>query len=141
MDFGEAVNKYSEDEQSKYNGGQKQARDGSTYLTIDQLDKDMVVALKDLKVGSVSQPIVGVDERGRKIVRLFYLKSRTEPHRENLKDDYNKVSQRALEEKRTEQLEKWFQLHIPTFYIAIDDDFSTCSDIKLWINNASTANK
>lgn len=141
LDFGAAVNKYSEDEQSKYNGGQKQARDGSTYLTIDQLDKDMVVALKDLKVGSVSQPIVGVDERGRKIVRLFYLKSRTEPHRENLKDDYNKVSQRALEEKRTEQLEKWFQLHIPTFYIAIDDDFSTCSDIKLWINNASTANK
>jgi peptidyl-prolyl cis-trans isomerase SurA len=140
LQFGEAVNKFSEDEGSKYNGGQKQGRDGSSYVTIDQLDKDMVVALQNMKVGQYSQPVVSADERGRKTVRLFYLKTRTEPHRENLKDDYNKISSRALEEKRNDILEKWFRSHIPNYYISIDRQFAQCSDIKLWVSNAVVSN-
>ena len=76
-----------------------QGREGS-FLTIDQLDKDLVAMLKDLRVGEFSQPVAYTDERGKQGVRIVYLKSRSEPHRENLKDDYNKVSQRALEEKK-----------------------------------------
>src|SRR4051812_22633670 len=97
VSFGEAVNKYSEDEGSKYSGGRLQGRDGSGFVTIDQLDKDMVSVIKNLKVGEYSQPSAFTDERGKKAVRLVYLQTRTEPHRENLKDDYSKISQRALE--------------------------------------------
>ena len=39
---------------SKFSGGRMQGRDGSSFVTIDQLDKDMVVALKDMKVGEFS---------------------------------------------------------------------------------------
>src|SRR6476469_1636249 len=100
MSFGEAVNKYSEEESSKFNGGAiANQRDGSNYLTIDELDKSIVVALKAMKPGEISQPISYVDERGKKAVRLVILKSRSEPNRENLKDDYNKVADRALKEK------------------------------------------
>ena len=74
-------------------------------LTIDQLDKDMVVMLKDLKVGQYSQPAEYADERGKKGVRIVYLKTKTEPHRENIKDDYNRIHTRALEEKKNEALE------------------------------------
>ena len=35
LSFGEAINKYSEDENSKFNGGAIQSRNGSTYITID----------------------------------------------------------------------------------------------------------
>lgn len=135
MSFGEAVNKFSEDESSKYNGGQKQGMDNSTYLTIDQLDKDMVLALQNMKVGDFSQPVTSTDERGKKSVKIIYLKSRSEPHRENLKDDYNKVAQRALEEKRSEILSKWFHSHIPNYYISIDKQYTNCSDVKQWLGN------
>ena len=40
--FGEAVNKNSDDDGSKFSGGAVTGRDGSTYVNIDQLDKDMV---------------------------------------------------------------------------------------------------
>jgi peptidyl-prolyl cis-trans isomerase SurA len=130
MSFGEAVNKYSEDEASKFSGGSRQGPDGSTRVTIDQLDKDMVLALQNLKVGEYSKPIPFADERGRKAVRLAYLKSRTEPHRENLKDDYSKVSGRALEEKKNSVLEKWFKSHIPNYYIVVDKDYTNCEDVK-----------
>lgn len=135
--FGEAVNKYSDEEGSKFNGGAVTGRDGSTYITIDILDKDMVLALKDMGVGSVSKPQSYTDERGRKAVRLLYLKSRTAPHRENLKEDYNKTAQRALEEKKQNTLEKWFREHLPNYYITIDNDYTKCDNMAQWKRAAS----
>lgn len=131
--FGEAVSRYSEDENSKFTGGRIQARDGSSFITIDQLDKDVVLAIKDMKAGTYSQPFAFTDERNRKAVKLIFLQTRTEPHRENLKDDYSKVSQRALEEKKNEVLEKWFKDHIPTYYIQIDKDYTGCETVKEWM--------
>lgn len=136
MAFGEAVNRFSDDDASKFNAGQLTGRDGSTYLTIDQLDKDMVTMMTDLKVGEYSKPASFTDERGRKGLRIVYLKTRTEPHRENLKDDYNRVSQRALEEKKNEALEKWFNKKIPTYFIQIDDDYKSCEEMKKWVSTA-----
>ncbi len=138
--FGEAVNKYSEDEGSKFSGGRRQGRDGSGFVTIDQLDKDMVLAIQKLKVGEYSQPIPFTDERGKKAVRLVYLQTRTEPHRESLKDDYSKISQRVLEEKKNDVLDKWFKSHIPNYYIVIDKDFSGCENVKEWTGHTAANN-
>ena len=56
--FGEAVAKYSDDDVAKYTAGRLLARDGSTFLTIDNLDKDLVLMLKNanLKPGEYSKP-------------------------------------------------------------------------------------
>ena len=54
MSFGEAVNKYSDDDGSKFSGGAVTGGDGSSYVNIDQLDKDMVVMLNSLKPGDIS---------------------------------------------------------------------------------------
>ena len=137
MKFGEAVSKYSDDDASKFTGGRLQGRDGSTFLTIDQLDKDLVVKLKDLTVGEYSQPAEYADERGKKGVRIVQLITRTAPHRENLKDDYNRIAQRALEDKKNATLEKWFTKNIPTYYINVDSEYSGCSEMKKWTTNAT----
>ena len=142
ISFGAAVSKYSDDENSKFNAGSAASnRDGSTFVNIDQLDKDMIKPIAALKPGEFSQPQVYTDERNRKVVRLIYLKNRTQPHRENLKEDYNKIAQRALEEKRNGVLEKWFQEHIPTYYVLIDKDFGTCTGLDQWRNAAEKAEK
>ncbi len=133
IQFGEAVSRYSDDDASKFTGGRKSNAEGSTYITIDQLDKDMVVMMKELKVGEYSQPTEFTDERGKHGVRVVYLLSRSEPHRENLKDDYSRVSQRALEEKKNMTLEKWFNQKINTYYIKIDDEYKHCEEMKKWI--------
>ncbi|RYF96601.1 MAG: peptidylprolyl isomerase, partial [Chitinophagaceae bacterium] len=76
LDFGTAVNRYSEDEYSKFTGGMMQGREGS-FLTIDQMDKSMVPVLRNLKVGEYSQPVEFADERGKKGVRIVYVKTST----------------------------------------------------------------
>ena len=140
IDFGTAVLRYSDDESSKFTAGMIQGRDG-TFLTIDQLDKDLVLKLNDLKVGEYSQPIEYTDDRGKKGVRIVYLKTKTEPHRENLKDDYNRVAQRAIEQKKEEALKKWFNTKIYNYYIMIDEEFKSCPSLKKWVDIANGISK
>lgn len=134
MTFNTAAGKYSEDETAKFAGPYIVSRDGDTYNTIDELDKDVVAQLSKLKVGEISQPVTFTDERGKKAVRILYLKSRTEPHRMNLRDDYNRISQTALEEKKYNALEKWLSTHIPNYYIMIDKDNAGCTQLQKWVN-------
>ena len=117
--FNEAALKYGDDE-TKFMGAFLTGSDGSTYITIDQLDKDLVGVIGKLKVGEFSQPVPFTSEQGKKGVRIVYLKSRTEPHRMNMKDDYSKISQMALEEKKALALEKWIKTKIPTYYMMIE---------------------
>jgi peptidyl-prolyl cis-trans isomerase SurA len=134
MSFGEAVDKVSEDENSKFTAGLVAGRDG-TSVTIDELDKDMVRDLNKLKVGEYSAPIEFTDERGKKGVRLVVIQNKTEPHRENLKDDYNRVAMRALGQKRDAAVEKWFKSKLPTYYVMIDPDYSNCESIRTTFPN------
>ncbi len=136
LNFGAAVSRFSEDEGSKYTGGMRQGPNGN-FLTIDQLDKDLVTLLKDMKVGEYSNPTPFTDERGKKGVRIAFLKSRTEPHRENMKDDYDRIAQRALEIKKQGVLERWFAEKIPTFYLLIDNQFNGCSTLQNWFRYAA----
>jgi peptidyl-prolyl cis-trans isomerase SurA len=134
LSFGEAIDKYSEDENSKFTAGLVSGANG-TSVTIDELDKDIVKNLSTLKVGEFSAPMEFTDERGKKGVRLIVLQTKTEPHRENIKDDYNKLAQKALEEKKMNTLEKWFKDNLPTYYVMLDQDYSNCDAIKITFNN------
>jgi peptidyl-prolyl cis-trans isomerase SurA len=138
LQFGEAVSKYSEDDNSKFTGGRISGSDGSTFVSIDQLDKDLVLMLKDLKVGEYSQPTEFYDPSGqKKAVRIVEIITKTEPHRENLKDDYDKVAQRALEEKKNDLLENWFNKKIPTFYVNISKEYQTCPELNEWVEKST----
>jgi len=136
MNFNQAALKYSQDEQQKFAGPFFTGRDGSTYVTIDELDKDIVAMLGKMKVGDISQPTVFTDEqRGKKGIRIVYLKSRSEPHRMNIKDDYNKIAQLALEEKKAKAMDKWLASKLPTYYIMIADDFSaSCPNVQKYVS-------
>ena len=109
LTFNEAATKYSDEESAKYTGPYLTNRDGSTFVTIDQLDKDMVSLLAKLKPGDYSMPVAYENEQGKKGVRIVHLKSRSTPHRMNLQDDYSKIAQFALEEKKAKVMEKWIQ--------------------------------
>ncbi len=109
ISFNAAATKYSDDESAKFAGPCITNRDGSTYVTIDALDKDMVGMLSKMKVGDFSQPTA-------------YM---------NLHDDYSKISQFALEEKKGKTLDQWLRAKIPTYYIMVDPDTQAdCPQLK-----------
>jgi peptidyl-prolyl cis-trans isomerase SurA len=142
IDFNAAAGKYSDDEQAKFAGPYIPSGDGDVYNRIDELDKDVVATISKLKVGEYSQPTVFTDPRTeKKGVRILYLKSRSEPHRMNIRDDYNRISQSALEEKKYIALDKWMNTHIPNYYIMVDPDEAHCQQLQKWTNQKTTASR
>ena len=71
LSFNEAATKYSDDESAKYAGPFLLNRDGSPYVTIDQMDKEMVAMIGKMKVGDFSQPTPFTGEQGKKVSGLF----------------------------------------------------------------------
>jgi peptidyl-prolyl cis-trans isomerase SurA len=141
MDFNTAAGRYTEDEQAKFLSPYIISKDGDSYNTIDELDREVVAVLDKLKVGEISQPVAFTDERGKRGVRILYLKSRTEPHRMNLRDDYNRISGAALEEKKYTALEKWLNAHMNDFYIMLDHEDADCPQLNKWNASNKTAQK
>jgi peptidyl-prolyl cis-trans isomerase SurA len=75
----------------------------------------------------------------KKSVRIVHYKSRSEPHRLNMKDDFSRISTMALEEKKQLTLEKWMKDKVPTYYIMIDDEIKSCTDLTKWIGEKQKA--
>jgi len=131
ISFNAAASKYSDDETAKFAGPCITNRDGSTRVTIDLLDKDMVAILSKMNVGDFSQPAQFTGEQEKSGVRIVYLKSRSEPHRMNMHDDYSKISQFALEEKKSKTIDNWLKAKIPAYYIMVDPETEAdCPQLK-----------
>ena len=135
LGFNDAASRYSDDDQAKYSGPFILNRDGAPYVTIDMLDKDMVTVISKMKVGEITQSKAFQGDQGKKGVRIVYLKSRSEPHRMNLHDDYSKISQIALEEKKSLALQKWLNEKMATYYIWADNEtINQCGQVKKFIS-------
>jgi peptidyl-prolyl cis-trans isomerase SurA len=140
--FGVAVQKFSDDPSSKFTGGFIQnPTNGSNYITIDQLDdpnqRAIVLMLDTLKPGGLSAPVPYTDEQGQQGFRIVFLKSRSQPHRENLNDDYTRIQQRALAIKQQTARDKWLRDKIPTYYISVDDEYKQCGHISQWLGSVA----
>ncbi len=140
--FSQAVKDYSNDKESKLSGGiVSNPYTGNSFLELDMLDPAAAIAIKDLKEGQYSQPHEFTTRQGDKTVRVIYLRTRTQPHKANLNDDYNKIQEVALSQKQNEFLYDWLEKQIPTFYIKVDDEYKDCPNVSKWMNASSNVKK
>ena len=126
LTFAKAVKIYSDDP-GKVNGGLLQnSSSGNTRWPADELDPKIFFTIDKLKVGETSNAVPFNSEDGTQAYRLLYLKLRTEPHRANLKDDYNYIQELALSKKKEAAMAKWVAEKSKTAYIRINDRFKDC---------------
>lgn len=143
LTFAEAVGKYSTDDQSKMTGGMVyNPQTGSNILAIEGLDPQMAKVAGELKVGEYSQPQIFSDQYGARATRILFLKSRTDPHILNLKDDYSDIQRAALAKKQTAYINDWIQQRVGSYFIKIDPEYQNCDELKSWVKAAAaSANK
>ncbi|TXK44924.1 peptidylprolyl isomerase [Pontibacter qinzhouensis] len=127
MTFAKAAKELSDDKNTKDNGGMLTNRaTGDTYFPMEQVDPAIFFVIDTMKVGDISQPIPYKTPEGTDAVRIIYLKSKTVPHLANLRDDYQKISNAAIQEKRGKAVDTWFKKNLDTVYIQIDPEFQSC---------------
>jgi peptidyl-prolyl cis-trans isomerase SurA len=131
--FNEAAAKYSESQYEKFTGPFLLNRNGSPYVTIQDMDDEMVVQVGKMKVDEISEPIPVTTGENKKAVRIIYLKSRSAPHRMNLKDDYAEIAQAALDDKRQQVLTNWIQSKKNVYAITIDETAKAdCANLQIY---------
>ena len=126
--FEEAVRKYSDDEDTKQNNGlMVNPQNASTKFdneTLSQLDQNMIVTLNSMKVGELSKPMQYSERDGRPSFRVLKLKNRIDPHKANLKEDYQKLSMMAAQDKNEKDVKDWIKKHSKNTYIKLDSEYS-----------------
>lgn len=141
--FSQAVGKYSTDEMAKMTGGMiLDPNSSSASIELSHLqDRDLVKAAGSLKVGEYSQPqIFRNPQTQSRECRILYLKSRSEPHKLNMKDDYSLIQQQALSKKQNEFLFNWVKEKSQDYYIHVDSEYKDCSELKDWhLDDKATA--
>lgn len=132
MTFEKAAILYSDDP-GKVNGGLIQSQSsGNTRLAADELDPKVFFVIDKMKPGEISNSVPYTTEDGTQAYRVLYLKLRTEPHRANIKDDYNKIQDWALENKKSKVIAKWIETKSKTAYIRLGDKFRNCDFKYKW---------
>ncbi|MBC7553134.1 MAG: peptidylprolyl isomerase [Taibaiella sp.] len=131
MGFSEAVGKFSTDEGAKRTGGMiADPNTGTTELDITKLDPGMVLMLDSMKQGDFSKPHIFLNELHEQSCRIVYLRNRTSPHKANLRDDYSRIQEVALSQKKATKMQNWIKAKLPTFYLWIDPAYQNCNSLK-----------
>ncbi|WP_114778333.1 peptidylprolyl isomerase [Botryobacter ruber] len=132
MTFAKAAKEFSDDTNTKDNGGMITNRATyNTYFPMDQVDPAIFFVIDTMKVGEVSKPVAFRTPDGKEAARIIYLKSKTPPHLANLQDDYPKIAEAALQEKKNKAVEAWFKKNINTVFIEIDPEYQNCKILEL----------
>jgi len=134
MTFDQAVVYYSDDPGKNSGGMMVNPVTGNSKFETSQIDAKIFFVIDKLKVGDLSAPVL-TTERGKQDYRIYYLKSRTSPHKANLEQDYARIQEVALERKKSSIVDDWITMKLKTTYVAIMGDFTQCTFQRKWSKN------
>ncbi len=128
--FQMAARFYSQDAQTKTNGGQMaDPYTGSSYFEIDQLKPEDYAAIKDLKEGEISEPVQSTDNEGRNgntIYKIIKVDKIIPAHTASFDKDYSELLEEARSKKQEAAIDQFINGKIKTTYIIIDPLFKNC---------------
>jgi peptidyl-prolyl cis-trans isomerase SurA len=131
--FENAALRYSNHKDSRINGGKfvsSNPSDRITWFTLEELNPEMYVKIRDMKVNEISEPFRTTDENNNVVFRIVKLDNVLPAHTANLKDDYQSLYNAALMTERTKIFEKWVKNKIEITYIKISEEFKSCDFLK-----------
>jgi peptidyl-prolyl cis-trans isomerase SurA len=129
--FEKAAKKYSEDPNTKEFGGLFiDQGSNSPNVPLENLDPVIYFIIDTMKVGEISLPMQFRTENNKEAFRILFYKARTAPHTANLKDDYQKIMNACLLQKKQKTLKAWFEKSRLEVFVNVDAEYSSCNLFK-----------
>lgn len=132
LTFEEAAKEYSDDPNKNNGGYMINPNTGTIKFEADEIDPSVFFVIDKLEVGEISEPVAMKTEDGKQAYRLLMLKKRTEPHRADLKEDYDRIQNWALEDKQSKVIRKWINKNAARTYIKINENYKECDFQNKW---------
>lgn len=135
--FEQMAERNSDDEFSRLNGGLVlNPSTGDSKWETGQLDKAIFYSLEGMDPGDISDPQFFRSPDDKEGYRLMRMVDKTEPHRANLKTDYQLIQQIALQQKKNDQLDTWINEKLKTTYVRVNNDYLNCTFKNAWIKQS-----
>lgn len=139
MTFEEAAMNFSMDKDTRTNGGlMVNASTQSSNFQLSQLSAmrmpQIAKQVQNLSKDEISKPFNYKDEKGHDVFVIIKQKSKTEPHRANMSNDYQLIQNIMTDKKRNDAINNWINKKQLDTYITIHDEWTTCAfEFKNWI--------
>ena len=125
---------FSEDPATRTNGGQmSDPATGSSYFEIDQLKPADYAAIKDLKVGEISEPVESSDNEGYQqgrsgnlVYKIIRVDKILPAHTATFENDYTQILEKVQLQKQNQAVDQFLSQRIKSTYIVIDPLFAEC---------------
>lgn len=136
VEFEKAAMYVSQDEDTRLNGGLLvNPQTLSTKFKLNDFSNKEYYTIRNMKIGEISDAFESVDEKGKIVFKIVQLNSKSEPHKANLKEDFDLIKNMALADKRLKIVDDWVSDNIKDVYFRIEDPFKDCEfRIKNWNN-------
>ncbi len=128
-----AVKEFSEDKQTVETGGFIiNPQTGRNRIPAKMLESEVYFKIQDLKQGEVTTPFPYTHYDGKKGYRILILEKRLPSHIANLNDDYERIQNAALSEKRNRIYQEWIKENSKKVYVEIRDKSFNCEELEIW---------
>ena len=133
--FEKAAKEYSNDVETKYNGGLLiNNQTGEHLFFLEELDLLIKNKIQNMDSGMIIGPLYYKMEDGKEAYRLVKLIEKKDAHFANVSQDYNLIKMYAENDKKQNKLSDWINLKIEETYIYINNDFINQNFVYNWKN-------
>ena len=130
--FEKAALNFSDDESKNNEGLLINPNSGSSMFIMKDLDPTLYFVIEIMSDNEISAPIIMQTDDGRKAYRLIKLRKKTIAHTANLIEDYDKIRNVTLSEKKQETINDWLEEKIAKTYIKLGDNLKDCTFDQKW---------
>ena len=137
MTFEEASRRFSDDEQTRFNGGQmSNFQSGNNKFEVSQLDRGLFALISTLENDEISEASFYRTEDQREAFRIVRLDANYEPHKANLDLDFTRIKGFALQQKQAKTVEDWKNEKLADTFVKINEGYYDCADeLNSWNSN------
>lgn len=126
--FEEGASVISDDKDTRSNNGvmfYTNQEDGtsSSKFELQDLPVEIASVVDKLEVGEISKPFSMVQRNGTTVCAIVKLKSRTQGHKANMRDDYDYLKQLYTQKVGQEKVAKWIKKKQKDTYVRINKEY------------------
>lgn len=132
LTFKEAAYKFSDDKNTKFNGGIIAGQDGGDKIEKDQLPPVIAYQIAGLNKNDLTEVYESQDNQQRPTVNILMINDVIPAHKLDIATDYERIKNLALDKKKREIVEKWVNEKLPNIFLSINKRYSDCDFKAKW---------
>ncbi|GHU86002.1 peptidylprolyl isomerase [Bacteroidia bacterium] len=130
--FEEAARRFSNAPNAPTGGVYASPYTGNVKMVAEEMGQNIFFIVDKFEIGQVSKPSPFETEDREQGIQLIKLRNKTQPHKANLEDDYDKIYNIAINFERQKKMSEWTEKKIKNTYLKLSKTASDCTFEKQW---------